>query len=161
MRRPALYSSSRSERPAPESTPSPAPEGAQPATPAARSRRIDLASPKLLWAAILLLSAALVALSLNGMQPQRRLTQDDINKAVLKTMETQVMPSEYARAYDNVRPSVVRVVGYVKKSRLKEALEKASPGEKAKPKPLARRPRVKPRPRTTTRKSSTASARAW
>ncbi|HYF42748.1 MAG TPA: trypsin-like peptidase domain-containing protein [Ramlibacter sp.] len=136
MRRPALYSSSRSERPAPETKLSPAPEAAQPATPAARSRRFNLSSPKLLWAAILLLSAALVALSFNGMQVQRRLTQEDIDKAVLKTMETQVMPSEYARAYANVRPSVVRVVGYVKKSRLKEALEKANPAEKAKPKPL-------------------------
>jgi S1-C subfamily serine protease len=55
----------------------------------------------------------------------------------MKTMETHVMPSEYARAYDNVRPSVVRVLSYVKKSRLKEYQEAArSAAGKASPKPL-------------------------
>jgi hypothetical protein len=58
---------------------------------------------------------------------QRRLTQEDINAAVLKTMETQVMPSEYARAYENIRPAVVRVVSYIKKSRLKEEDGQARP----------------------------------
>jgi S1-C subfamily serine protease len=53
----------------------------------------------------------------------------------MKTMETQVMPSEYARAYENVRPAVVRVVSYVKKSRLKEAEAKLA-SRTAKPKPL-------------------------
>jgi S1-C subfamily serine protease len=68
---------------------------------------------------------------------QRRLTQDDINAAVLKTMETQVMPSEYARAYENIRPSVVRVVSYVKKSRLREEEEQSHPTPRnAKPKSL-------------------------
>jgi len=54
---------------------------------------------------------------------------------VLKTLETQVLPSEYARAYDNIRPSVVRVVSYVKKSRLKEEHAKLGAAG-AKPKPL-------------------------
>jgi S1-C subfamily serine protease len=73
-----------------------------------------------MWTAILLLAAALAySLSL-GRGGQQRITQEHINAAVLKTMETQVMPSEYARAYDNIRPSVVRVVSYVKKSRLKD-----------------------------------------
>jgi S1-C subfamily serine protease len=66
----------------------------------------------------------------------RRLTQEDIDKAVLKTMETQVLPSEYAKAYENIRPSVVRVVSYVKKSRIKEAMEHAHAARKADPKPL-------------------------
>jgi S1-C subfamily serine protease len=52
-------------------------------------------------------------------------------------METKTLPSEYAKAYENVRPSVVRVVGYVKKSHIREALEKAHSGAKgAKPKAL-------------------------
>lgn len=86
-----------------------------------------------MWGAILLLAAALVAsLALRPMQ--RKLTQQDINAAVLKTMETQVLPSEYARAYENIRPSVVRVISYVKKSRLKE--EDAKAPKTAKPKPL-------------------------
>jgi S1-C subfamily serine protease len=132
MRRPALYSSSRSARPA-EST-----SQAEPAPTARTSRwRISTSSPKLLWAAILVL-AALLAFSLSlGLRPvQRKLTQDDINHAVLKTLETQVMPSEYAKAYENVRPSVVRVISYVKRSRLKEDPESASAKSGAKPKPL-------------------------
>jgi len=74
-----------------------------------------------MWAAIALLAALLAgSLTLNLHPPQRRITQKDINAAVLKTLETQQLPSEYAKAYNNVRPSVVRVVSYVKKSRLKE-----------------------------------------
>src|SRR3569832_2669224 len=97
-----------------------------------------MANPRMLWVAILLLAGLLalsLALSLRPMQ--RRLTQEDIDKAVLKTMETQTLPSEYAKAYENIRPSVVRVVSYVKKSRVKEAMEKAHAGLKgAKPKAL-------------------------
>jgi S1-C subfamily serine protease len=131
MRRPALYSSSRSGRPtetkvsAAGSEPVAAgePAGPAPPTPAAAAKRrrfsFSASSPHLLWAAILLLGIAL-ATSV-ALRPQvRKLTQDDINAAVLKTMETQVLPSEYQRAYDNIRPSVVRVVSYVKKSRLKD-----------------------------------------
>jgi S1-C subfamily serine protease len=143
MRRPALYSSSRPARAAPG--PGPVPPGAlQAATPApdpaapARRRfaRPSMSSPWLLWSAILLLTAALVA-SLVLRPMQRRLTQDDINAAVLKTLETQTLPSEYSKAYDNIRPSVVRVISYVKKSRLKEEEDKlAKSGKPAKPKPL-------------------------
>jgi S1-C subfamily serine protease len=46
-----------------------------------------------------------------------------------------VMPSEYARAYDHIRPSVVRVVSYIKKSRLKEEEQKLI-SRSARPKPL-------------------------
>ena len=125
MRRPALYSSSRPARAAPalpEAQP-PTPEQASPdaAVAAPRRRRFGLSasSPALLWSAILVLGIALAS-SLLLHPGQRRLTQEDINAAVLKTMETHVMPSEYARAYENVRPAVVRVVSYVKKSRLRE-----------------------------------------
>lgn len=142
MRRPALYSSSRPARAAaanPE-TPAPASGEAQDAqavaAPAPRRRRLAFnpSSPFLLWTAILLLGIAL-ATSLALRPQQRRLTQEDINAAVLKTMETQVMPSEYARAYENVRPAVVRVVSYIKKSRLREEDQKLL-SRSAKPKPL-------------------------
>jgi serine protease DegQ len=134
MRRPALYSSSRSARPADT------PQAAEPA-PAAAARpsrlRVSPSSPKVLWTAILLLAALLAfSLSLSLRPMQRKLTQEDINAAVLKTMTTQVMPSEYAKAYDNVRPSIVRVVSYVKKSRLKDDKESALSKGGAKPKPL-------------------------
>ncbi|MGZ5848630.1 MAG: S1C family serine protease [Ramlibacter sp.] len=136
MRRPALYSSSR-PAPAQQATaaqPTPATVDPTP-SPAPRRRRLSLSSPALLWAAIALLSAVL-ALSLSpAMHPtQRKLTQQDINAAVLKTLETQVLPSEYARAYDNIRPSVVRVVSYVKRSRLKDEMPRGHGS--ARPKPL-------------------------
>jgi S1-C subfamily serine protease len=138
MRRPALYSSSRPSRVTetkvsgdpgqPEAAPAAAAGPASPSPAAAPSRRFSFpaSSPLLLWAAIVLLAAALAA-SLALKPAQRRITQDDINAAVLKTMETQVMPSEYARAYEKIRPSVVRVVSYVKKSRLKD--EEAKPAK--------------------------------
>jgi S1-C subfamily serine protease len=140
MRRPALYSSSR-PTPAPQAadpaTPSPATEPApQPAQAAAapRSRwRAVAASPALLWAAVALLAAALAA-SLALRPVQRPLTQKDINAAVLKTLETQQLPSEYTKAYDNIRPSVVRVTSFIKKSRLQEG--KAARAHAAKPKAL-------------------------
>ena len=135
MRRPALYSSSRSARPAESSPPAAAIEPA-PAARASRWRHSP-SSAKLLWAAILVL-AALLAFSLSlGLRPaQRKLTQEDIDHAVLKTLETQVLPSEYAKAYENVRPSVVRVISYVKRSRLKDDPESPLPKAAAKPKPL-------------------------
>jgi serine protease DegQ len=147
MRRPALYSSSRTARPAAPGQAAPAPATAptqsdaqpQPAAAARRSRfAISPSSPRLLWTAILLLG---IALGLSVLRPMpRKLTQQDINQAVLKTMETQVMPSEYARAYDKIRPSVVRVVSYVKKSRLREAPEPHAGARLAKPKPLGPAP---------------------
>jgi S1-C subfamily serine protease len=92
----------------------------------------------MLWVLVLVM-AALLAFSLSGQQFQRRITQEDINAAVLKTMETQVMPSEYARAYETIRPSVVRVVSYVRRDRLTpEATAKLGKEQdkgKAEPKP--------------------------
>jgi S1-C subfamily serine protease len=139
MRRPALYSSSRSERPAQAPAANAAAE-AHPDSPSAPTprRRLNLSGPRTLWAAIAVLATALtLSVGYGWRHAPRQLTQDDIDKAVLKSMETQVMPSEYARAYENVRPSVVRVVSYVRKSRIKEAMEQAHPSVRhAKPKPL-------------------------
>jgi S1-C subfamily serine protease len=96
---------------------------------------MSLSSPRVMWAAMCILAVALaVSLSLSLRPVQRKLTQEDINAAVLKTLETQVLPSEYAKAYENVLPSVVRVVSYVKKSRLKDDKDgKPHPGTKPKP----------------------------
>ncbi|NML43705.1 trypsin-like serine protease [Ramlibacter sp. G-1-2-2] len=143
MRRPALYSSSRSTRPdASEPSPASAPEAAaETAAPPPRTQRwyaLSPGNPLLLWSAILLLGIAL-ATSLALRPMPRKLTQQDINQAVLKTMETQVMPSEYARAYEKIRPSVVRVVSYIKKSRLKEEEQKLV-SRSNKPKPLGPAP---------------------
>ena len=135
MRRQALYSSSRSGRvsqalPAADTAPAAPPAGL------VRTSRLSADSPRLLWGAIVLLAILLtLSLSLSLRTGQRRLTQEDINAAVLKTMETQVMPSEYARAYDKISPSVVRVISYVKKSRLKkdEPIKNARLAPKLKP----------------------------
>jgi S1-C subfamily serine protease len=144
MRRTALYSSSRPVRAAAAVDEAQAPSStdpsqvAAPAAPAPRKRRFSLSpsSPGLLWAAILLLGIAL-ATSLALRPMPRKLTQEDINAAVLKTVETHVLPSEYARAYENIRPSVVRVISYVKKSRLREEDQKLlSKKGSTKPKPL-------------------------
>ncbi|RZJ25959.1 MAG: trypsin-like serine protease [Haliea sp.] len=133
MRRPALYSSSRSQ--AAVQAPPPAEQpGAPSAAPAGR-RRFVPSNNQMLWAAIVVL-AALLAFSLGLRPAQRKLTQDDINAAVLKTLETQTLPSEYAKAYENVRPSVVRVISYVKKSRLKDDTAPKLAQGVAKPKPL-------------------------
>ena len=120
MRRPALYSSSRPGR-VPEASPAADPVLVAATTATLQPPRFAASNPRLLWAAIALLALLLaVTLSLTLRPLQRKLTQEDINAAVLKTMETQVMPSEYARAYDKISPSVVRVISYVKKSRLKD-----------------------------------------
>src|SRR5512133_1045786 len=139
MRRSALYSSSRSaksrQEPAPEPTLEQAPMG-----PPVRAQP-SLFSPRMLWAAIAVL-AILLAFSLgHGLHPaQRKLTQEDINAAVLKTLETQVLPSEYAKAYEKIEPSVVRVISYVKKSRLKSDKETQREHALAKPKQLGPAP---------------------
>lgn len=73
-----------------------------------------------LWLAISLLG--LLLLFTNG-SPQRKLTQDDIDAAVLKTLETVNLPSAAARAYANVLPAVVRVVGYAIHPKTKEEVE--------------------------------------
>ncbi len=41
--------------------------------------------------------------------PPRALTQEDIDAAVLRTLETQPLPSQAAKAWEVIRPSVVRV----------------------------------------------------
>ena len=60
--------------------------------------------------AFTLLLALIFALRPN----QQRLTQEDIDAAVLRTLETTTLPSAASRAYDTILPSVVRVVGYEK-----------------------------------------------
>ena len=103
----------------------------------ARRRAWRLRRPRsheLLWLMVLLLSGLLAwtLMQLHG-PAHRRVTQQDIDAAVLKTLETQTLPSEFARAYETVRPSVVRVVGYVKRERLKAAAAPAGRAGKAAP----------------------------
>ncbi|PUE50872.1 peptidase S1 [Limnohabitans sp. 2KL-1] len=65
-----------------------------------------------LWAALLLcalLTATLTWALTRQIGTPQRLTQDDINAAVLHTLNTQDLPSRAARAAQLIAPSVVRV----------------------------------------------------
>ena len=128
MRRPALYSSS--SRPAQPDIEALPVTSAAPVPPASRLRRIfrrlTIHSVALLWTAVGLL-ALLLAISLSmSMQPgARKLTQEDINAAVLKTLETTALPSAAAKAYEVIIPSVVRVVAVGKSKDGKEDGERS------------------------------------
>ena len=74
----------------------------------------------LLWSVIGLMALMLtISLSFAIKPDTRRLTQKDIDSAVLKTLETTVLPSPAAKAYEAISPSVVRVVG-LGKNKVKE-----------------------------------------
>lgn len=64
------------------------------------------------WVSLLLcawLTATLTWALTRDASPAQRLTQDDINAAVLHTLNTQELPSRAARAAQLIAPSVVRV----------------------------------------------------
>jgi S1-C subfamily serine protease len=108
MRKVALYSRS-PVRSAPEAPPAPA--AAAPHRPgrlrrSLRERRLPLA---IVATAAASLGAVLLYAALHP--APRAITQDDIDSAVLHTLETQPLPSKTARAYEAVRESVVRVRG--------------------------------------------------
>jgi len=122
MRRPSFYSSSK-----PSSEPSPQATGVSGAVvdqtmdrPSIRSRLSGLRQlspndPRLLWSAITLMAVLLLlSLSLLLRPGAPRLTQETIDSAVLKTLETADLPSPAARAYEAILPSVVHVASYVK-----------------------------------------------
>ena len=125
MRRASLYSSSNRPRPAQapahaDAARTPAPPGASPATPEAvapapRTRRARLRGflgrhTAFLSLAFGILLALAVVYGYGVLQPPpAALTQDDIDKAVLHTLTTKQLPSQAARAYEAIRPSVVRV----------------------------------------------------
>jgi S1-C subfamily serine protease len=122
MRRPALYSrSSQAPRDKGHDQCEPAPAAPQ----ADRAKpRFSFSDPRLLWAALATMAVLLViSLSLSLRPLPRKLTQEDINAAVLKTLETTQLPSAVAKAYEAIRPSVVRVTGYGKSKDGKEEVE--------------------------------------
>jgi S1-C subfamily serine protease len=86
------------------------------AAPSARARRrwVPAATdPRVLWLAIGLLALTLVVVVFLVLRPQaRKLTQEDIDAAVLKTLETHTLPSAAAKAHEVIAPSVVRVISY-------------------------------------------------
>lgn len=78
-------------------------------------RQLSPSDPRLLWSAIVLLAVLLLlSLSLLLRPGAPKLTQEIIDSAVLKTLETADLPAPAARAYEAILPSVVHVVSYVK-----------------------------------------------
>ena len=110
MRRPALYSSTQP----PAGPAAPVVPDAAAAKASIRRRWMPSATdPRVLWLAIGLLAVALVVVVALVLRPQaRKLTQEDIDAAVLKTLETNTLPSAAAKAHEVIAPSVVRVMSY-------------------------------------------------
>jgi S1-C subfamily serine protease len=122
MRRSALYSRS-GQHPQAIVEPAQAVSLAEEQTtsgPSLKSRLVRLGTispndPRLLWSVIALLLVLIVfSLWLNLRPGQPKLTQEIIDSAVLKTLETADLPSPAARAYEAIIPSVVRVVSYTR-----------------------------------------------
>ena len=119
MRRPALYSSSVRPAPSGQEVVGASPELTPDSKPISRPSRLSrlrrhfsVHNVYLLWAVMGLLALMLgISLAISLQQSPRKLTQEDINAAVLKTLETTALPSVAAKAYETILPSVVRVVG--------------------------------------------------
>jgi S1-C subfamily serine protease len=123
MRRTALYSrsprrdaappgiaaaaerASSSDRPAPEASAAPVRKRFAIGALAQRHERW------LVLVAGLLIGAIAIAVWTSTRPGARLLTQKDIDGAVLHTLATQTLPSRAAKAYEAVRPSIVKVVG--------------------------------------------------
>jgi S1-C subfamily serine protease len=110
--RPALRPPSPWDRPAPGGAPAPAPAAVAATVPTRLGRLRAWARrgerPLLVGLGILAALAG-VALDRALMPPPRALTQEHIDAAVLRTLETQPLPSQAAKAWEIIRPSVVRV----------------------------------------------------
>jgi S1-C subfamily serine protease len=78
--------------------------------PRSRRRNFCVRYERPLWVGAAVLLALLVVLTHAWITPaSRQITQEDINAAVLHTIETKGLPSPAAKAYETIRPSVVRV----------------------------------------------------
>ena len=117
MKRPALYSSAKAQPSVVEALAglkdSPNPRRWRLA---ALRQRFATHQLLALWSVVGLLALMLALSLVYRTQGERKLTQNDINAAVLKTLETTQLPSAAAKAYDLISPSVVRVVAYGKAS---------------------------------------------
>jgi S1-C subfamily serine protease len=111
VRKATLYSSSsRSAAPERSSAPTPAPApAAQKKAPLRQFCAKHRAS--LLFTAGIVITASLVALHATLVPQTRALAQEDIDAAVLRTLQNNALPSRLTKAYEVIRPSVVRVRG--------------------------------------------------
>ncbi len=109
-----------------------------------------------MWLAMSLMAIGLAVSLTFALKPgQRRLTQEDIDAAVMRTVQTQVLPSQAARALANVAPSVVRVMGYVRNTpERQKAMQESGKTERS---ARAGRP---PRPEADEKSGDKAKAKA-
>ena len=123
MRRVTLYSSRRSSMAAPP-TRTDHPDQRLDQVPESSAAQVVVQQPRfgwrnfcaryerLLWVAAAGLFAVLLAFTYAAITPStRQITQEDIRAAVLHTLETNSLPSPAAKAYEVIRPSIVRVRG--------------------------------------------------
>lgn len=91
-------------------SPAQADKGAAAQAPRSRWRNLCTRFERPLWVAAAGALALLVVLTHAWIAPApRQITQEDIGAAVLHTLETTVLPSPAAKAYEVIRPSIVRV----------------------------------------------------
>jgi S1-C subfamily serine protease len=113
MKRVTLYSSSRRSRnpvrPSGTSPPDQSPFPRTPPLPIRLGKLIHRHDHALLAAGGALLVLLLVWGHASLAPTPRPITQKDIERAVLHTLETQTLPSPAAKAYEAIRPSVVRI----------------------------------------------------
>jgi S1-C subfamily serine protease len=75
-----------------------------------RWRNFNARHKRILWVGAAGLFALLLVYIYAGIMPStRQITQEDIRAAVLHTLETNTLPSPAAKAYEVIRPSIVRV----------------------------------------------------
>lgn len=73
-------------------------------------RNFSISHERLLWVATGGLLALLLVLAHGAIMPAaRQINQEDIRAAVLHTLETNTLPSPAAKAYEVIRPFIVRV----------------------------------------------------
>ena len=121
MRRTALYSSNnrRGAVPPTEEKPKASPP-ADPPKPSsfARARQFLRRPVPASFLIAALLVPVLIALTFLVLRPVKlALTQEDIDAAVAQSLEKAILPSPAARAYEMVRPSVVKVASYSRKGK--------------------------------------------
>jgi len=112
MRR-GFYSASSLKNPKPAVAPQPLPKPEQPRVaespkPTWRSRYKRHEKP-ILFLSGAALAAALVVTHAALTPPQQAITQDDIDQAVLRTLESKPLPSPAVKAYQAVRSSIVKI----------------------------------------------------
>src|SRR3954469_24448934 len=105
-----FYSAAAGKSPAARA-PLPAAETSEVAEPARRTwrDRYKRHEKPLLFAGGAALAAALVALHVSLSPAPQQITQEDIDQAVARTLETKPLPSPAVKAYQAVRSSIVRV----------------------------------------------------